>query len=262
MEHIQLGNTGVQVPQIGLGTAKYEGGSQPMQTGIDLGAILVDTAEAYGTEEAVGEAVRTIRDEVFIATKVSRTHFKHDDVITACDQSLERLGTDHIDLYQLHSPSTDIPIAETMGAMDKLVDDGKVRFIGVRNFSVAQLKEAQVVTRHGVVSNQVRYSLADRSIEDELLPYCQENQVTVIAYSPLLGILGRLQTNLRTDILTEVADAYNKTSAQVALNWCISKVNVITIPKSNSVERTKENCGASGWTLSPEQIKRLETARG
>lgn len=259
MEYIELGSTGVQIPQIGLGTWKYTGGPKPLQTGIELGAFLIDTAEGYGTEQAVGEAVRSIRDEVFIATKVSETHFKHNDVLTACDQSLERLGTDHIDLYQLHWPNPSIPIAETLGAMDKLVDDGKVRFIGVSNFSVAQLKEAQSVTRHGIVANQVPYSLTDRVIEGELLPYCQENRVTVIAYSPLAQGVRFIETHLGTDVLREVADACNKTPAQVALNWCISKANVMAIPKSDSVQRTKENCEASGWTLTAEQITRLET---
>ena len=260
MEHKELANTGVELPEIGLGTAGYRGGVAPLQRGISLGAFLIDTAEAYDTEDAVGEAIRDIRDEVFVATKVSPPHFRHDDVLKAADNSLKRLGTTHIDLYQLHVPSSDIPIEETMGAMDRLVEAGKIRFIGVSNFSVAQLKQAQAASTNKIVSNQVRYSLVDRSIEAELLPYCQENDVTILAYSPLAVGMGKLNARLNKGVLEQVAQETGKTEAQVALNWCVSHENVITIPKSDSVERTEENCRASGWKLSTEQLIVLEQA--
>jgi diketogulonate reductase-like aldo/keto reductase len=260
MEHKQLADTGIELPEIGLGTARYTTGDAALQIGVSLGAFLIDTAEIYGTEEAVGKAIKDIRDDVFVATKVSASHFSHGDVLKAADNSLQKLGTDRIDLYQLHSPSRDIPIGETMGAMDRLVEDGKVRFVGVSNFSVAQLKDAQAATANKIVSNQVRYSLVERSIERDLLPYCQENDVMIIAYSPLAVGMDMLKARLRDGALEEVAKAAGKTEAQVALNWCISRPNVIAIPKSDSVERTEENCGASGWRLSGEQVAILEQA--
>ena len=181
----ELGNSGVQIPDVGLGTWEYTGGSAPLLRGVELGAFLIDTAEAYRTEDAVGEAIKEIRDYVFVATKVSPSHFRRRDLLKAADQSLKRLKIDFIDLYQLHWANPRIPIAETMGAMEELVDAGKVRYIGVSNFSVGLMEEAQAaLSRARIVSNQVEFSLTERSIEPEVLPYCQANGITVIAYKP------------------------------------------------------------------------------
>ena len=261
VDYKQLGDTSVKVPEIGLGTWQYRGGVEPLRKGISVGAFLIDTAESYGTEDAVGEAVRSIRPDVFVATKVSPSHFKYDDMLRAADKSIQRLGTDYIDLYQLHWPSSSVPIEETMQAMDKLVEDGKVRSIGVSNFSVAQFKEAQAATGNKIVSNQVVYNLADRGIEREILPFSQANDVTVIAYSPLAEGMRNLKSRLKGQALEKVAQASGKTVAQVALNWCISKDNVIAIPKSDSAQRTEENCGASGWRLADDHMRLLEEAR-
>ena len=145
--------------------------------GITLGACFIDTAESYGTEEVVGLAIQGIRKEIFLATKVSPRHFRHADVIAAADASLKRLNTDYVDLYQLHWPNYTVPIEETMGAMEQLVDSGKVRFIGVSNFFVRDLKRAQKAMRkHKIVSNQVRYNLIDRTVETDLLEYCRRAQ--------------------------------------------------------------------------------------
>ena len=260
MEQKELADTGVRVPEIGLGVAGYTGGVEPLRRGVSLGATHIDTAENYGTEDVVGEAIAGMRGSIFLATKVSRSHLRHDDVLKAAEGSLLKLGTDHIDLYILHSPDPDIPIEGTMRAMDRLVDEGKVRFIGVSNFSVEQLKEAQTASRNKITSNQVRYNLADRKIEEGLLPYCQQNQVTIVAYSPLAVGLGKLKAGLRSGVLKRVAEESGKTEAQVAINWCTSKEGVIAIPKSSSVQRTEENCGASGWRLSEEQLRLLDGA--
>ena len=201
-----------------------------------------------------------MRHEVFIATKVSQSHFRRDDLIEAANNSLSQLRTDHIDLYQLHWPNPSIPIGETMEAMDRLVDEGKVRFIGVSNFSVAQLQDAEAASRNSIVSNQVPYSLADRRIERELMSYCREHNVTIIAYCPLARGIGNLRRSLKGSVLQKIAQEAGKTEAQVALNWCLSKENVIAIPKSDSVERTEENCRASGWRLSEQQIRLLKEA--
>ena len=259
MNQKELGTTGVVVPEIGLGTWAYHGGINTLRKGIELGACLIDTAEAYGTEAVVGEAIQGIRKRVFLATKVSPIHFRRADLLKAADESLRRLRTDFIDLYQLHRPHYVAPIQETMAAMEELVERGKVRFIGVSNFSVAQLRKAQaVLSKNKIVSNQVRYGLIDRTIAAGVLPYCQQNRITVVAYSPLAKGLPQIANQDPSDILGKVAAATGKTRAQVALNWCISRDAVIAIPKADSVEHVMENCGASGWRLPQEQIKLLD----
>ena len=134
MEMKQLGSTSVMVPEIGLGAWNYTGGVEPLRRGVELGAFLIDTAEVYGTEEAVGQAVRGIREKVFVATKVSGQHLRERDVMRAAETSLRRLQVDVIDLYQVHWPNSGVPIGETMRAMEALVDTGMVRHIGVSNF--------------------------------------------------------------------------------------------------------------------------------
>jgi diketogulonate reductase-like aldo/keto reductase len=253
-----LGQTGVLLPEIGLGTWDYHGGIEPLRAGLEAGALFVDTAESYGSEPVVGQAVAGLREKVFLATKVSPEHFRFDDVLKAADASLQRLGVQHIDLYQLHAPSRSVPIAETLGAMEKLVDDGKVRFIGVSNFSVNELKTAQNALReHRIAANQVRYNLVDRTIEKDLLAYCQANHITVIAYSPLGRELQRIRDCDPKGILNEIARATGKTVPQVVLNWCLCKKDVVVIPKGNSVQHVLENCGASGWSLNSGQLQRL-----
>jgi diketogulonate reductase-like aldo/keto reductase len=259
MNQKELGKTGVLLPEIGLGTWQYRGGVEPIKRAVSLGSSLVDTAESYGTEEIVGEAVKEVRNRVFIATKVSPRHFRRSDVLTAADKSLQRLRTDYIDLYQLHGPNCAVPIEETMGAMEELVDKGKIRFIGVSNFSVPELRRAQkVLSKHGLVSNQVRYSLVDRSVEVDLLRYCAANKITVIAYSPLARGMNHIKEKDPRAIVGKVAILASKTEAQVALNWCISRENVIAIPKASSVDHVIQNCAASDWRLSPEQNRLLE----
>ncbi|MGE3540068.1 MAG: aldo/keto reductase [Candidatus Tectimicrobiota bacterium] len=265
MELKPLGNTGVMVPEIGLGTWKYRGGVEPLRQGIELGAFLLDTAEIYGTEGIVGQAIQGLRERVFVATKVSGAHLRADDVLRAAEASVQRLGVEVIDLYQIHWPNARVPISETMQAMETLVERGQVRFIGVSNFSRRELQAAQQAMRHyPIVANQVLYNLNQREIEAELLPYCQEQQITVLAYTPLDD--GRLATTARfrrkpsERVLAEVAAEVQKTVAQVALNWCTSHAGVIAIPKSNSVERTFENCGASDWHLTAAHMQRLDAA--
>jgi diketogulonate reductase-like aldo/keto reductase len=263
MELKRLGNTNIMVPEIGLGVWKYRGGVEPLCRGIELGAFLIDTAEMYRTEDVVGQVVKDIRDRVFIATKVSGSHLRYDDVLRAAEASLHQLQTSFIDLYQIHWPNSRVPIKETMRAMETLVDRGLVKYIGVSNFSVSELRAAQAaMSKYPLVSNQVLYNLNSRDIERDLLPYCQQHDVTIIAYTPLDD--GRLTTPSRfrrsrgMRMLEQVATEVQKTLAQVALNWCTSRSHVIAIPKSDSVTRTEENCRASGWRLSPEQIRRLE----
>ena len=274
----QLGDTDVMLPEIGLGTWKYRGGVEPLRHGIELGAFLIDTAEMYRTEDVVGEAVAGIRDRVFIATKVLGGHLKYDQVLRAAEESLRLLEMNCIDLYQIHWPNSRVPIKETMDAMEHLVDTGQVKYIGVSNFSVKEMEEAQAaLSNHPIVSNQVIYSLKRRGIERDVLPYCQRNQMTVLVYTPLasgalapepesakrnpLGRAAKLMgRNQGIETLQVIAGETGKTPAQVALNWCVSHPGVIGIPKSNSLAGTEENCGGSGWQLSAEQLGQLDHA--
>jgi diketogulonate reductase-like aldo/keto reductase len=252
-------NRGIRLPEIGFGTWNYRGGVEPVRAAIECGARLIDTAESYGTEEIVGEAIKGRRHQVFLATKVLPRNFRRRDLIAAAERSLRRLGTDHIDLYQLHWPNLAIPIEEPMRGMEELVDAGKVRFIGVSNFSVRDLVNAQAaLSRQRIATNQVRYSLIERTIEGGLLEYCQKNGITVIAYSPLAMGLENIRAGDPEGVLRKAAEASGKSEAQVALNWCISNENVVAIPKASSVEHVVENMGASGWTLRPDLARLLE----
>jgi aryl-alcohol dehydrogenase-like predicted oxidoreductase len=182
----ELAKTGITLPELALGTWQYQGGVEP------LGANVIDTAESYGTEGVVRQAIQGIRHKVFLATKVSPRHFRRPDIIRAAEQSLKRLKTDYIDLYQLHWPNYTVPVGETMAAMEELVETGKIRFIGVSNFSASEIEKAQAtLSKNRIVSNQVRYNLVDRTIEHGLLQYCEAKQITVLAFSPLAnGLAG------------------------------------------------------------------------
>ena len=270
MEFKQLGASGVMIPEIGLGTWRYTGGPEPLRRGVALGANLVDTAEMYRTEDAVGEAIASIREQVFVATKVLGSNLRYDAVLRAADQSLRLLGVDKIDLYQIHWPNPRVPIAETMRAMAKLVSDGLVDHVGVSNFSVDDMRAAQAALPNiPIMSNQILYNLRRRSAERDVIPYCRQQNITVIAYSPLhegalTGGGGRLRRalgiNRGQDVLADVAAEAGRTAAQVALNWVADQPNIVAIPKSNSVARTEENCAASGWHLTAEQRQALDRA--
>jgi diketogulonate reductase-like aldo/keto reductase len=259
MDFKELGYTRVQVPEVGLGTWRYAGGTEPLIKGIELGAAFIDAAESYGSEEVVGEAIREFRNKVFVATKASPRNFRRADLLRAADRSLRRLSTTYIDVYQLHWPNYTIDIEETMAAMEELVDAGKIRFIGVSNFSVHVLKKAQAaLSKHKIVSNQVRYSLIERTVERDLLSYCQRNGITLIAYSPFGSKFSSLQAADPAGALCKVAETTGKTPAQVALNWLLAKAEVVAIPKASTVQHVIEDCGASGWRLSPSEYELLD----
>lgn len=254
----ELGKTGVRIPALALGTWKYTSGIEPLRAGIELGATFIDTAESYGTEEIVGQAIRGIRERVFIATKALPRHFRRRDIIETAERSLKRLNTEYIDLYQLHWPNYSVPIEETMSALEQLVDNGKIRFVGLSNFSAREVDDAQrALSQNRIVSDQVRYSLIDRTIEDGLLQFCESRQITVLAFSPLDNGLENLRRFDRLDVLGQVARETGRTRAQVALNWCLSHSPVVVIFKGSTVEHVRENCGASGWHLEPQHLNAL-----
>ena len=264
MDTKPLGKSGVRAPEVGFGTWKFSGNAAVLHRAIELGAFLIDTAESYRTEERVGKAIAGRRDDVLVATKVSPEHLRYADVITACDRSLKRLGIDTIDLYQLHAPSARIPIEETMRAMADLVAAGKVRHVGVSNFSVNEMKAAEAVLGEDlVVENQIKYSLFDHEFADSIIPYCEERGIAVLAYSSLEQgtFLREMKRNKHlASVMGEVCAETGKTPAQVLLNWTLDSPVVVTIPKTNTPARVDENCGAAGWRLTAGQRQALTEA--
>jgi diketogulonate reductase-like aldo/keto reductase len=182
-------------------------------------------------------------------------------VLAAAKRSLKRLGLKQMDLYQLHWPSSRIPISETMRAMEKLVEDGLTRYIGVSNFSVEQMREAQHSLSHEkIVSNQVEFNLIDRSVEAGILPYCQKEGLTLIAYSPLgQGKIPRGR-GASFKVLDEIAGKLGKSRNQVALNWVLQHDSVVAIPKAASTDHIKENAEVVEWKLGSEDYQRLAKA--
>ncbi|GAB6944020.1 aldo/keto reductase [Vulcanisaeta sp. JCM 14467] len=278
MEYRAFGKTGVKVSVIGMGTyydpawiilsrlgirPGYDRRLRALRVGLEGGINFIDTAEIYGSEPLVGEAIRGFdREELFIATKVWPTHLRYEAVIKATKRSLARLGVKYIDLYQIHFPNRRVPITETMRAMEYLVDNGLIRFIGLSNFSLNQVIEAQgALKKYEVASIQMPYSLMDRRIEADIIPYAKKNGMAVIAYYPLGH--GRLIREFPRDALEVIARNHGpKTVAQVVLNWIISKhENVFPIPRASNPDHVRENLGAAGWRLSEEEIRILESIR-
>jgi diketogulonate reductase-like aldo/keto reductase len=229
-----------------------------LRLGIELGMTHIDTAEMYGNGEAeriVGRAVAGRRGEVFIATKVWPENASFKGTLRACEGSLRRLRTDYVDLYLLHWPSDEHPIAETMGAMEELVRRGRVRFIGISNFSLRQLMAAQAgLTRERLACNQVPYHLRDRGIEKDLLPYCERHNIAVVGYSPLA------KGGFHRGIAAEIARKHGRTPRQVALNFLTRRPSLFTIPKASQPEHVRENAAALDFALSPEDLKAIEQA--
>lgn len=269
MKHEILYN-GDKLPVIGQGTWRLGGAMTPdytqdeialnaIRTAIDLGYTHIDTAEMYGqghTEEIVGEAIRDFsRGDLFIASKVWKVTMRYQDTMQALDRSLKRLGTDYLDLYLIHRPNRDIPLHETFRALNRLVEDGKVRHLGVSNFNLEQLKGAQALADTPLATNQVPYNLHKRTyVVNGVLKYCQEQGILLTAYSPIDR--GHLVDD---PTVNEIAEKYNATPAQIALNWLICQPNVIALPMSTKRTHLEENLGALELELSEDDIKLLDT---
>ncbi len=264
MEDVFLGPTQTTVPKIGLGTARYFGGRGVLVKGLAAGLRLIDTAESYNArgdepgqaELLVGAELAGLWNQTFIASKISPRNLAAADVPVHARASAQRLGVEVIDLYQIHGPNPSIPIAETIGALERLVDEGLIRFIGVSNFSADQLKAAQdAARRYPIVSNQIRYNLFDRADED-VLALCRETKVTVIAHTPLA--LGNLEGHSGSAALAEIGRETGRTPAQVMLNWLVGQEGVIAIPKTDRPERVAELAGSVGWELDSDQRRALD----
>jgi diketogulonate reductase-like aldo/keto reductase len=265
-----LGNTGVQIPVIGQGTwtfgadpAREKQEIEALRLGIELGLSLIDTAESYasgGAETVVGKAIQDIRSDVFLVTKVSPEHCSYEGVLRAAEGSLSRLGTDYIDLYLQHWPSKTHPVEETMRAMAELVKQGAVKYVGVSNFTPELLQRAQdALGEIPIVCNQVGYHLRYRNIENNVLPYCQEQQVTVMAYSPFGGGGGfPAAGTAEREVLDAIGAKYGKNAYQVALNWILRRDGVVTIPKSSTEANIRSNAEALGWELSEADLRQID----
>jgi diketogulonate reductase-like aldo/keto reductase len=261
---------GVKIPLLGLGTwgiggrdtadrSRDEAEIRAIRRGIELGMTHIDTAEYYGAghcEELVGAAIEPYeRRDLFVTTKVWRNHLRHDDLIASMEGSLRRLGLEYVDLYLVHWPNPEVPLGETMGALEHCAHEGFTRFIGVSNFPSALLAEAQSHLReHRFVADQVEYSLEEQEPASGLLPFCRRNEVTLIAYTPLAK--GRL-ARPGNAVLDELAEKYGRTRAQVSLNWLIGQEGVVAIPKASDPLHLEENLGALGWRLSEGDSRRL-----
>lgn len=320
MEYRQLGGSGLFVPALCLGTATFGGtngfegwghtqvseAARMVRLCLDAGVNMFDTADVYSgglSEEILGKAVKEVRKELLISTKAtfnlnpatrnavgsSRFH-----LIEACEDSLRRLQTDHIDIYHMHGFDAFTPVEETLRALDDLVSSGKVRYIACSNFSGWHLmKSLSVSERHGwsrYVAHQVYYSLLNREAEWELIPLGRDQRVGTIVWSPLAA--GRLGGKYRrnqpmpsdgrvarggspipdeatsyerlydiVEVLDQVSDETGHTVAQCALNWLLQRPTVSSLViGARTEEQLRQNLGAVGWQLSPEQIQRLDKA--
>jgi len=259
-----------EIPVLGIGTFGMGGEHKPdyskdaecikaIKEAIKLGYNYIDTAEIYGqnhTEEVVGRAIKGIdRKKLFIVTKVSQNHLEYNDVINSAKNSLQRLETGYIDLYLIHSPNPDVPLKETMKAMDYLIEKKIIRFIGVSNFNIKQLKEAQKYSKNRIVANDMKYHLWAKDIDKKIAEYCQNNDIIIIAHKPF----GRgLVSEQKLPVLDKLAKKYGKTKAQIVLSWIISKKNFVTIFKSVNPKHLKENLEALDFHMREEDSKKLD----
>lgn len=258
------------LPAIGQGTwymgekaSQRRQESDALRAGIERGLTLIDTAEMYaegGAEEVVGEAIKGQRDKVFLVSKVYPWNAGGQKGIAACEASLRRLGTDHIDLYLLHWRGN-YPLEETVGLMETLQQQGKIGRWGVSNLDYADMHELwQTPGGQACATNQVLYHLASRGIEYDLLPWCQQQNMPVMAYCPLAQA-GRLRTGLMNHpVVNAIAREYNATAAQVLLAWVIRHRGVIAIPKASTIAHVEENAGALEISLSAEALQQLDAA--
>jgi diketogulonate reductase-like aldo/keto reductase len=256
---------GTIVPALGQGSARLGKGRHPqteeeeaLRTGLELGMTLIDTAEIYGSEDLIGRAIAGQRDRVFLVSKVWPSHVAGDGIARACAASLSRLGTDHLDLYLLHWPDGVRDFGHVVRAFEELRAAGKIRAWGVSNFKVSDLEKLVALPQGDrCATNQVPYSLDDRGIEGDVVPWCTGHGMPMMAYSPLGGPGASL---LRNPALARIGAAHGVSAAAVALAWTMRSGNVIAIPESGSAAHVKENAAALSLMLTAEDLKELDAA--
>ncbi|MBB3320825.1 aldo/keto reductase [Atlantibacter sp. RC6] len=258
------------IPAIGQGTwymgenaAQRRQEVAALQRGIDLGLTLIDTAEMYaegGAEKVVGEAIRGRRDEVYLVSKVYPWNAGGQKALAACEASLKRLGTDYLDLYLLHWRGN-IPFEETIAAMESLMAQGKIGRWGVSNLDIDDMQTLwKLQGGQQCATNQVLYHLGSRGIEYDLLPWCAERHLPVMAYCPLAQA-GRLRDDLmRNAVVNAIAREKNITAAQLLLAWVIRHPGVLAIPKASDMKHVEENVAALDVKLTAQDIEQLDAA--
>ena len=280
MEKVKFGNTDSMITPMGVGTyydfkwiglaktLRIRPGKERRVSAIKAALAadinFIDTAEIYETEPFVAEAMKgRKRDELFIATKVFPLHYSYDGVIKSCERSLRKLQTDYIDLYQLHMHSSADKVKEAFRGLEHLKDEGKIRHIGISNFNLEQTKEAvSFMKKYEIKSTQMNFNVAHRNIEKDLVPYCRENSIAILAYYPLAHGMLTSESSLGKEVLSEIEKNHGKkTMPQIALNWFFSKYDfVYPIPRASNPDHVKENAGSMGWKMTPEEIELVEKA--
>lgn len=265
----------LQIPKIGFGCWSIGGMSTPeptwdqhslvaLHSALDLGYTHFDTAESYASghaEELLGRAIRekeVRREDLFITSKVAPENLHSSDIITSCEKSLRRLGMDYLDLYLIHWPSHTIKLEESFKALNQLVKAGKVRFLGVSNFNLKQLKQSIALSETPLLTNQVSYSIPDQGcVKDGVLEYCQQNDILLTAYSPVK------RRNIKSNaVLHKIASDRKMTPEQIALAWLVMQPKVITIPMSANPQHQAENLNAADIILSKEEMEQLSLSVG
>ncbi|MFB6144374.1 MAG: aldo/keto reductase [Candidatus Nanohaloarchaea archaeon] len=253
MEYVEL--QGEKVPRIGLGTWQLTGRQcrDAVKNALDIGYRHVDTAQVYGNERQVGQGIQASkvdRDDVWLTTKVWRDKFRREDVISSAEESLRKLGTDYVNLLLIHWPSENVPFRETLDAMNQLVEEGKVRNIGVSNFTPEQLEKARKISDAPLLTNQVEYHpFLD---QEELLEVCRNEDMMLTAYSPLAR--GDV---LENEVLNAIGARHDKSPAQVALRWLMQQENVAAIPKASGHEHQADNLNVFDFQLSDEEMEQI-----
>jgi diketogulonate reductase-like aldo/keto reductase len=266
----KFGWTNVDVSVIGQGTWLIENDDsssiKTLQIGLDLGMTHIDTAEMYGNgkaEELVSQAIAVRkREDIFLASKVLPSNASFEGTIKSCKNSLKRLKTDYLDLYMLHWPSAYHSISDTMKAMEKLVKDNLIRFIGVSNFDLKELQQAeQSLENEHIACNQVLYHLGYRAIEKRIIPYCKSKGIAVVGYSPFGHGNFPSQNSIEGKVLAKIANRHGRTPRQIALNF-LSYSNIFTIPKTSHPERARENSKSvdTDWSLTDKDMEEINRA--
>jgi diketogulonate reductase-like aldo/keto reductase len=259
---------GTIVPAVGQGAWHLGQGRHPpaveeeaLHTGVSLGMTLIDTSGNYGngrSEEFIGHAIAGQRDRIFLVSKVEADEVSGDGIARACEASLARLKTDHMDLYLLHSPVPSTQFSGVVAAFEHLRASGKIRAWGVSNFDRGQMEDLfRVPDGHLCATNQVSYSLRNRRIERDLLSWCSQHNMPVMAYSPLGGDNSLV---VGDRIMGQLGAAHGCSAAAVALAWVIRSGNVIAIPESGSPAHARENAAALSVTLTPQDLQALAAA--
>jgi len=253
----------MKMPCIGQGMGEYKWGSGQVSTirrGIDLGSNFIDTGENYdngNSEIIIGKAIRGIRDKTLIGTKFDIKNSSYNNVIKSVEGSLKRLKTDYIDLYQMHWPSATVPFEDTLSAMSHLLKQGKIRNIGIGNVYINQIKEIVKIVPD-IYSIQMEYNFFDRLVEKDIIPYCEDNNILFIAYTPTYH--GKICLNKsKLDKLKKIAIKYEKTAIQLNLRWLIYKKTVVAIPSTSNVKHLESNVDSVSFDIGDEDISIIDS---